>query len=364
MSGRYGRLTDRLAALEVAGRRRRLRPLSVTGPTTARLGGQELVVFCSNDYLGLAHHPAVRAAWTGGATGSARLISGDRPTHHALEEALTDLYGRPATLLSSGYHANLALLTTVLERGDVVASDALNHASIIDGVRLSRADKVIVPHNQPEALPADARLAVIEGLYSMDGDRPPVAAYQGTHWLAVDEAHSFGVIGPEGRGTAAAQGATPDFVVGTLGKAIGAYGAFIIGPPALRALLLSAGRTFIFTTGLPEPAAAAALTGLRLSRAEGLREQLSANVARLRQGLSQEGLCALGQDHIVPVVCGPRTMAIAAALLEAGFYAPGIRPPTVAPGTERIRLTASAAHTDDQIDGLIEALSAAVRGCQ
>lgn len=356
MPSRYARLLARQAALQAAGLDRRLRPLQMTTPTTGVLSGRQVVVFCSNDYLGLAHHPAVRAAWQGAAAGSARLISGDRPAHHALEQALSELYGRPATLLSSGYHANLALLTTLLQRGDVVASDALNHASIIDGVRLSRAEKVILPHGQPAAIPSEATLTIIEGLYSMDGDRPAIAPYLGRHWLAVDEAHAFGAIGPGGRGVAAAQGVTPDFVIGTLGKAIGAYGAFIIGPPVLRDLLLSSGRTFIFTTGLPEPAAAAGLEGLRRARQEGLREALAQNTARLRRALAQVGMAALGADHIVPVVCGSRTMEIAAKLLDAGYYVPGIRPPTVAPGTERIRITVSAAHTAAQLDGLVDAL--------
>ena len=326
----------------------------MTGPTTGLLAGQPVVVFCSNDYLGLAWHPDVVAAWQGHGAGSARLISGDRPAHHALEDALSARYGRPATLLSSGYHANLALLTTVLERGDLVASDALNHASIIDGIRLSRADKCVLPHDTPD-IPTNTRLAVVEGLFSMDGDLPQLSKWQGEHWLMVDEAHAFGVLGPGGLGVAASQGITPDFVVGTFGKAIGAYGAFVVGPEPLRPLLMSSGRAFIFTTGLPEPVAAAALAGLRAAD-DALRQQLHANVARLRSGLSDLGIPALGSAHIVPVVLGEATMSIANALLESGFYAAGIRPPTVAPGSERIRFTVSAAHTPDQIDGLLEAL--------
>ena len=358
---RYARLRDRLDALEAAGRRRALRPLTPTGPTTGRLGGQEVHIFCANDYLGLAHHPHVLAAWgRGGGSGSARLISGDRPAHRALEARLSDLYGRPATLLSSGYHANLAVLTTLLEPGDRVASDALNHASIIDGVRLSRAERRIVPHSQPSPAALEGvRLAVIEGLFSMDGDRPDVAAWTGPHWLAVDEAHAFGTIGPGGRGVAAAQGVTPDVIVGTLGKAAGGYGAFVVGPPEVRELLLSQGRSFIFTTGLPEPAAHAALAALEVMADGALQGRLHENVARLRRGLADLGLHAPGEDHIVPIVLGPRTMAVAAALLAAGYYAAGIRPPTVAPGAERIRLTLSAAHTAEQIDGLLESLARA-----
>lgn len=350
-----------MARLKSAGLERTLRPLTMTGPTTGQLDGRPVDVFCSNDYLGLAHHPDVRAAWSHGAgAGSARLICGDRPAHHALEDALGDLYGRPATLLSSGYHANLALLSTLLQSRDVVASDALNHASIIDGVRLSRAQKVILPHNQPDAIPQDTTMAIIEGLYSMDGDRPDVRAFQGEHWLAVDEAHAFGAIGPQGKGVAADQGAEPDFLLGTLGKSIGAYGAFIIGPPALRALLLCQGRTFIFTTGLPEPVAAAALAGLKQMRNGEARGQLQENTRRLRRGLDDLGVDAMGKDHIVPIVLGERTMDVADQLRKSGMVVPGIRPPTVAPGTERLRISVSAAHTPDQIDRMLDALHGAL----
>lgn len=356
-SDRYAALSQRLIDIEQAGRRRSLSPLTMTGPTTGIRDGRAVTVFCSNDYLGLSWHPDVVAAWQGRGVGSARLISGDRPVHHALEEALSEHYGRPATLLSSGYHANLALLSTLLQRGDRVASDALNHASIIDGIRLSRADRVILPHDTPGDIPAGTTLAVTEGLFSMDGDIPALSAWQGEHWLMVDEAHAFGVLGPEGRGAAAAQGIEPDFIVGTFGKAIGAYGAFVIGPPSLRSLLISTGRAFIFTTGLPSPVAAAALAGLRCAD-DALRGQLAENVARLRGGLSDLGLPALGDAHIVPVVLREATMPVAEALLDAGYYAAGIRPPTVAPGAERIRLTLSAAHTADQIDGLLDVLDA------
>jgi len=357
--GRYASLQARLDALDAQGLRRWLRPLRPTGPTTALLpDGRPVVVFSSNDYLGLAQHPEVMAAWTGGGAGSSRLISGDRPAHHALEDALGERFGRPATLFTSGWHANLALLSTVVGKGDRVASDALNHASIIDGLRLSGAERVVLPHGQA-AVPADARMAVIEGLFSMDGDRSDVAAYTGEHWLSVDEAHAVGALGPGGRGVAADQGAQPDFLQGTLGKAYGAVGAFVVGPPELRALLVSAGRTFVFTTGLPEGAARAALVGLHLAD-DARRARLASNVRRLRQGLAQLGVPTMGTDHIVPVVLGDRAMAAAAALLERGFLVPGIRPPTVPAGTERLRITVSAAHSEEQVDRLVEALAGVV----
>ena len=352
----YGALQRRVAALTEAGLRRELRSLQMTSPTSGTLDGHPVEVFCANDYLGLAHHPEVLAAYQGAGAGAARLISGNRPAHVALEAALTELYGRPATLMSSGYHANLALLSTVLESGDVVASDALNHASIIDGLRLSRAERVVVPHADAKAVPQDATMVVLEGLYSMDGDVPDLAAYQSDgRWMAVDEAHAFGAIGPQGRGVAAQQGIEPDFVVGTLGKALGVYGAFVVGPPVLRELLVSRGRSFIFTTGLPEPVAQAALVALRLANDE-RRQQLDSRVRRLRKGLSDLGLAAEAGHHIVPVQLGERTMHVAQRLLERGYWVAGIRPPTVAAGTERLRITLSAAHTDTQIDGLLEAI--------
>lgn len=362
----YAPLAARLATLEAQGRRRRLRALTMVSPTEARdEAGHPLVVFSSNDALGLAEHPELRAAWQGAGTGSARLISGDRPAHHELEEALSEHFGRPATLFSSGWHANLALLGTVVQRGELVASDALCHASIIDGVRLSRARKEILPHGVVGPLPAGCRLLVQEGLYSMDGDRPDLAAAAASAraagaWLAVDEAHAVGALGPEGRGAAAAQGVIPDFLVGTLGKAYGAFGAFVVGPPELRELLISAGRTFIFTTGLPEPAARAALAGLRLAT-EARRQRLAARTRRFREGAAQLGLEVRGDAHICPVVLGHETMAAAGRLYEAGFYVPGIRAPTVPPGTERLRITLSAAHSEEQVDRLLDALADQLR---
>ncbi|MDP2304888.1 MAG: aminotransferase class I/II-fold pyridoxal phosphate-dependent enzyme [Pseudomonadota bacterium] len=358
--GRYGALARRVDAAGRDGLLRRLRLVEPTGGTEARVDGRVVTLFCSNDYLGLADHPEILAAYTGGGAGASRLISGNRPAHVALEEALGELYGRPATLFGSGFTANLALLTTLLTPADTVASDALNHASIIDGVRLSGAKKVILPHGQP-AIPAGARMAVVEGLYSMDGDVLDLPRYFGPdHWLAVDESHSFGCLGPGGRGAALAKGVVPDFLMGTLGKALGVLGAFVIGPPELRELLVSFGRTFVYTTGLPEPIARAALVALRLADAE-RRERLAHNARRLRIGLWQIGASALGDAHVAPVVTGERTMAITQGLLDKGYYVAGIRWPTVPRGQERVRITVSAAHTDAQIDGLLDALDGALR---
>lgn len=349
---RFAPWRRRLQAIEAAGRRRVLRELRMTGPSTGEIHGRPVIVACSNDYLGLAARPV---DLRGGGAGGSRLISGSRPVHHRLERALEERFGRPALVFPSGWQANQAVFSTVCEPGDLVASDALNHASIIDGLRLGRADRRIIPHADPAAVPPDARLVVVEGLYSMDGDVPRLSAYPREPWLAVDEAHAVGCLGPGGRGVAAAQGVEPDILIGTFGKAYGAAGAFVVGPPELIELLINAGRSFIFTTAVPEPVAAMALAGL--DRADdALREQLAENARRLREGLQALGWPVLGEHHIVPVVVGPQAMGLAERLLERGVYAPAIRWPTVPQGQERIRFTASAAHTPEQIDRICDAM--------
>jgi 8-amino-7-oxononanoate synthase len=251
-------------------------------------------------------------------------------------------------------------MSTLFEAGDRVGSDALNHASLIDGLRLSRAERVILPHGDPRPT-EPLRAAVIEGLYSMDGDAPDVAAYAacGERWLVVDEAHAVGCLGPGGRGVAARAGVAPDVITGTFGKSYGAAGAFVVGPEPLIELLVSAGRSFVYTTALAEPAARAALAGLGAAT-DARRQRLAENVARFRGGLADLGLSTRGRDHVVPVLTGPDTMGAAARLLEAGVFVPGIRAPTVPPGEERLRFSLSAAHTPAQIDRALEALAQCV----
>ena len=345
----------RLDAIQSAGRTRVLRTVTPTGPVTGVMDGEDVLLACSNDYLGLAWDPAVRRAAQGGGAGGSRLISGSRPIHQALEAYLEQLFGRPALLFPSGYSANLAVFSTVCETGDLLVSDALNHASIIDGVRLSKAHRQVVPHGQPHAIPQGARLVAVEGLFSMDGDTPVFADYPTSPWLAVDEAHAVGCLGPNGTGVAAAQGVQPDILIGTFGKAYGASGAFVVGSQDLKELLINAGRSFIFTTALPEPVATMALAGVHAAT-DALRERLAHNAARLRDGLRTNGWSVLGQHHIVPVVVGPSAMALSLRLLERGVFAPGIRYPTVPMGQERIRFTVSAAHTDANIDQIVAAM--------
>jgi len=354
MNDRHDRWRSRLADIEELGQTRRLRTLRPTGPVTAELDGQSVVIACSNDYLGLAQHPDVAGAATGGGAGGSRLISGSRPAHIALEELLEDRYGRPALLFPSGYQANLGVFSTVCEAGDLIASDALNHASIIDGIRMSRADRVIVPHVDPKAIPSAATLIALEGLYSMDGDSPPFQDYADGPWMAVDEAHAVGCLGPEGRGAAAAAGIEPDILIGTFGKAYGTSGAFVIGPPELKALLVNMARSFIFTTALPEPVARMALAAMNAAT-DARRERLAERTRFLRAGLRDLGWKPLGHAHIVPVVVGPSAMEVSETLLAKGVFAPGIRYPTVPTGEERIRLTVSAAHTEDDLSRILDA---------
>lgn len=361
---RYARWQQRARQIEADGLRRTLRALVPVDATRVRWPGgprgadATYDVFSSNDYLGLAEHPEIRAAMASGGSGAARLISGNRPGHDALEAALEVHFGRPATLFGSGYLANLAVYAALFDAEDCVASDALNHASIIDGLRLSRARRVVVPHG-PGPVPAEATAVALEGLYSMDGDAPDLDRVPEGALCVVDEAHAVGCVGPGGRGYAASVGRTPDILVGTLGKAYGAAGAFVVGPPAVREILVSAARPFIYTTAMPEGVALAGLAGLRLATDE-RREALRANTARLRDGLAQVGVPAGGGAHILPVRTGARTMEAAQRLAERGVLVGAVRYPTVARGQERLRITVSAAHSPAQIDRLIEAVAVAL----
>ncbi len=361
---RYAPWTQRLADIGEAGQTRQLRRLKQTGPTTAEVEGREVIIACSNDYLGLAFEPETpRPTHRLGSTGS-RLISGHGPSHEALEEALSDLYGRPALTFASGYHANLAVFSSVCQQSDLIASDALNHASIIDGLRLSRAEHAVVPHAKPSAIPGSARLVAVEGLFSMDGDIPPLTDYPSKPWLAVDEAHAFGCLGPQGRGAAASFGVEPDILIGTFGKACGASGAFVVGPKVLIDLLINSGRSFIYSTA-PSPASTmAALAGLQQAiAADEARAKLAHNARSLRAGLRERGWEVLGDAHILPVVVGDDAVPLAARLWERGIFAPAIRYPTVALGAERIRLTVSAAHTDTEIERILDAFGRANEAC-
>lgn len=352
-------LHDRLEALEARGLRRRAREPGAG------------VSFCSNDYLGLARRPAPPVA---SGAGASRLVAGEHGAHAELERALASWLGAEASLLfTSGYAANVGAIAALAEPGDLIVSDALNHASIIDGARLSRARVAVTPHNdlgeveRALATRGERRAwVVVESYYSMDADGPDLGRLRDlcdAHGagLYVDEAHALGVLGPAGRGLAAAAGVAPDVVVGTLGKALGSQGAFVAGRAVLRDWLWNRARSFVFSTGLSPAAAAAASAALGEVLASARREKVATLAERLRAGLAGlPGLEVLGFGHVVPVVAGSsdRALRLAALVAEAGVDAPAIRPPTVPEGTARLRLTVTAAHTEDEVDQA----AAAVRG--
>ena len=382
---RYNALRNQLKAQAREGLYRSLvscpRPSQASGDATAYW-----ITLCGNDYLGLTQHPHVhkeahRALKEAGAgAGSSRLISGDLPCHHRLEEELSDFLGTESALLfSSGYHANIGILTAMARGPAPIVSDALNHASIIDGCRLSRAPVRIMPHNDVTVLErilsdwqveagsssplVSPPLVVTEGLFSMEGDRSPIPTIKACcrragALLVVDDAHAVGALGNRGEGLSAVglpEGA--DVVVGTFGKAFGSAGAFVAGPRVVREALINFARTFIFTTALHPAAAGAALGALEVIRDDPEpRERLRANASRLREGLRQLGF-QLGhaKDHIIPLVVGDDhgAMALAEQLREKGIFVRGVRPPTVPVGTSRIRITASALHTEEMIDRVL-----------
>jgi 7-keto-8-aminopelargonate synthetase-like enzyme len=361
LNSRYAALQQQLIQLEEKNLRRKLKTLTPLSATRGLVAGKELLLLCSNDYLGLSAHPELQAAFhKGSGAGASRLISGNRPAHQALEEALSIHFNRPATLFGSGYLANLALPSLLVQPGEAVASDALNHASMVDGIRLCKGERRILAHGSPEGAET-ARLLMLEGLYSMDGDSPDFARYPHDPWWLVDEAHAVGCLGPNGKGAAAEAGFEPDFLVGTLGKAYGAAGAFVVGPSELRELIISKGRSFIYSTGLPEPVCWAALAGLRLATSE-RRQKLACNARLLRGFLKELGIPALGKAHIVPILTGPKTVQIAERLLKQGIWAPPIRYPTVPQGQERIRLTVCSEHSERDLEQAASALELALKG--
>ena len=377
-------LGERLAELERAGLRRVLRSVERRAGAQVVVDGEPAIDFSSNDYLGLAADPrvadaAARAlADAGTGAGAARLISGNHPLHERLERELAAWKRAPAALLfPSGYAANTGAIPALVGRGDAVYSDALNHASLIDGCRLSRAEARVFPHCGLDALDRllrdDAgrfrrRMIVVDSVFSMDGGLFPldglaeVARRHGA-WTYVDDAHGTAVLGTEGRGAAERFGVEGriDVVMGTLGKALGTAGAFVAGSARLREWLLNRARTFVFTTASPPALAAATLEALRIAREEPWRrDRLRENARRLREGLAALGWPAPGEPdgHIVPVVIGDaeRTMRVGTALRERGLLAGAVRPPTVPPGGSRLRITLSAAHTAEQIGRLLDAL--------
>jgi glycine C-acetyltransferase/8-amino-7-oxononanoate synthase len=378
-------LEGRLAELRARGLYRRMR--LVSGPQGPRvlLDGKPVLLLCSNNYLGYADHPRVRQAaadaavrWGVGA-GASRLVSGNMTVHRRLEERLAEFEGAERCLLfGSGYLANVGVVSALAREGEVVFSDELNHASIVDGCRLSRAETFVYRHGDLEHLAwglreagSRASLVVTDSMFSMDGDVAPLErlvalARRHDTRLMVDEAHALGALGPGGRGAVAAAGLEEevDVVVGTLGKALGSYGAYVCCDTATARYLVNSARSLIFSTALPPPAVAGALAALDLLIAQPQRvDRLRRNARMLRESLALEGIdCSGGESQIVPLVVGSSAEASAACerALEQGVFAQAIRPPTVPEGTARLRLTVMASHTRDELRKAAGVLAAAV----
>ncbi|HEX7244560.1 MAG TPA: 8-amino-7-oxononanoate synthase [Solirubrobacterales bacterium] len=379
-------IAERLEELRESGLQRRLRLVQSPQGPRVLLDGRDVLLLCSNDYLGLAGHPRIRTAaaeaamrW-GAGSGSARLIAGNMPPHLDLERRLAEFKGYGSALLfGSGYLANTGTIAALAGRGEVIFSDELNHASIVDGCRLSRAETFIYRHGDVEHLAwglreagARAALIVSDGLFSMDGDVAPLAelselARRHSCRLLVDEAHATGTLGPGGRGSVAAAGLSGevDVVVGTLGKALGSYGAYVCTDAELTEYLLNAARAFVFSTAPPPPAVAAAQAALELLEAHPERvERVAINAATLRRALAAEGLpVADSGTQIVPLAIGDAglTMSLCERLLEGGVFAQGIRPPTVPAGTSRLRFSVTAAHRRAELESAAELVGETAR---
>jgi len=375
-----------LGELEAKGLRRSLETIGPAQGPVVEVGGRTLVNLCSNDYLGLAGDERLRRAAAdaalrdGAGSGASRLVAGDLPVHGELERALAAFHGAEAALLfNSGYHANAGIPPALVGRGDAIFSDVLNHASIVDGALLSRAEFVRYRHCDVQELSdllartrARRKLVVTDAVFSMDGDAAPlleIAELCERHgaMLYVDEAHAVGVLGRTGAGLAEAYGVKDrvDVEMGTLGKALGSFGAYVAGERRLRDLLLTRARSFVFTTALPPAACGATIAALALVRGEPERRaRLHALCARMRTGLT-----ALGFDvsrvvsPIFPVILGSeeRALATAAGLRERGFFVRAIRPPTVPAGTSRLRVALSAALTEAQVEAFLGALAEVLR---
>jgi 8-amino-7-oxononanoate synthase len=360
------------------------RQLRLVQNATARgiqIAGRELVNLSSNDYLGLAHHAELievarqALADYGLSACSSRLISGHTQAHAELEQELAEFFeAERALAFNCGYVLNLGVISCLVGDEDVIFSDQLNHASIVDGCRLSRARVRIFPHRDLAALEAlvqegnyRRRLIVTESLFSMDGDSAPLLALtelaqKYNAWLMIDEAHALGTKGPQGKGLAHQQGvssASVQISMGTFGKALGCFGAFLVGKKELIDYLVNSCRPLIYSTALPPVLAAAAKRALKLLRkADDLRQRLNQNAKFLRQGLVGLGFNTLaGDSHIIPVIIGPPdpTKEAGRILMDHGVYAPAIRPPTVPADTGRIRCSLTASHTEEDLGQVLYA---------
>ncbi len=374
-------IATELAEIKRQGLYRQLRQVDGEQGPSILLDGRGVLNFSSNNYLGLANHPELEKAAKealeryGCGSGASRLISGNMTLHLELEESIARLKGTESALVfNSGFQANVGILSTLVGEGDVLFSDALNHASLIDGCRLSRAKVVVYPHCNLTHLeaalkkaPQKARkLIVTETVFSMDGDIAPMEeivdlAERHGAMIMVDEAHATGVFGPNGAGIVAEMGLRERVLVqmGTLGKALGGFGAYVAGKRNLRELLINRCRSFIFTTAPPPVMMAMAITAIDLLEKEPERRfTLWRNSQFLRNELKDLGF-SLGKSssQILPLIIGDAQdcMSFSECLLAKGVYAQGIRPPTVQPGSARLRITPMATHTDEHLKQAIQA---------
>jgi 8-amino-7-oxononanoate synthase len=377
-----------LAGAQQLRRRRSVSGHAVSGSILEPLlRGRRLVNFCSNDYLGIAGDPrlvaamqAAAAQWGAGA-GAAHLVTGHTAEHQALEEELAAFTGREAALLfSTGYMANVGVISALAARGEVVVQDRFNHASLLDGARQSGARLQRYRHGDAtdaarvfDGTAGKATIIATDGVFSMDGDIAPLAqlaalALRHDAWLLVDDAHGLGALGATGRGAlelAGLDASQVPLLVGTLGKACGSFGAFVAGTHEVIDLILQRARSYIYTTALPPAVAAATRAALRIVAEEGWRrERLAALIALFRRGAAQRGLPLLPSPSAIQPVLLPGAapcMAASEALLARGFWVSAIRSPTVAAGTERLRVTLSAGHSEAQVLALLDALQECVR---
>jgi 8-amino-7-oxononanoate synthase len=376
-------LQDKLERLKKTGLYRTLRDVEGPQSATMVIDGRKVVQFSSNDYLGLANHPRLKAAAQeaienyGSGSGASRLVSGNLALNGRLEEKIAHLKGQESGLLfSTGYMANLGIVNAMVGEGDVIFSDQLNHASIVDACRMSRADTKVFPHKDMEALEVVLRksdhyqqkLMVTDGVFSMDGDIAPLpdlvdlAGRYGC-MLMVDDAHATGVLGANGGGTGEHFGLEDkiDISMGTFGKALGGFGAFAAGADTLRLFLINRARSLMFTTGLPPAVIASALAALEVLEDEpALREKLWENTRFFREGIEEIGFTTIeSETPVIPLLVGDAalTMRMGEMLFEKGFFMHGIRPPAVPQGSSRLRITIMATHTEEQLEQALKALA-------
>ena len=378
-------LSTRLAALELEDLYRNLRLVEGRQESKVVIDGREVLMLASNNYLGLANHPLLKKAAQeaikqfGCGSGSSRLISGTMELHEQLESRIAELKHTEAALVfPTGYHANVGTISSIMTRGDVILSDELNHASIIDGCRLSHANTLVFRHNDMGHLAHlldscrgyENRLIVVDSVFSMDGDIAPLGeistlARQHKAWMMVDEAHATGVFGPNGAGIAEEFNLSSEIEIqmGTLSKALGGSGGYVAGSRELVNWLINRARSFVYSTALPPTVTATAIAAIDIvSNEPKRRQQLRDNADFLAKELTTLGYTlANSRSQILAIIIGPtsQTMALAAELFSQGIFAPGIRPPTVPDNTSRIRLTPMASHTPEDMEYTVSAFAEA-----